>query len=36
VILTGTPAGVSPIQPGDTITASIDKIGTMHVHVHAG
>jgi 2-keto-4-pentenoate hydratase/2-oxohepta-3-ene-1,7-dioic acid hydratase in catechol pathway len=36
VILTGTPAGVSPIQPGDTITASIDKIGTMQVHVHAG
>jgi len=36
VILTGTPAGVSPIQPGDTITAAIDKIGTMQVHVHAG
>ena len=36
VILTGTPAGVSPIQPGDTIAATIDKIGTMHVHVHAG
>jgi 2-keto-4-pentenoate hydratase/2-oxohepta-3-ene-1,7-dioic acid hydratase in catechol pathway len=34
VIFTGTPAGVSPIQPGDTITASIDKIGTMQVHVH--
>jgi 2-keto-4-pentenoate hydratase/2-oxohepta-3-ene-1,7-dioic acid hydratase in catechol pathway len=36
VILTGTPSGVSPIQPGDTIAAAIDKIGTMHVHVHAG
>jgi 2-keto-4-pentenoate hydratase/2-oxohepta-3-ene-1,7-dioic acid hydratase in catechol pathway len=36
VILTGTPAGVSPIQPGDTITAAIEKIGTMQVHVDGG
>jgi 2-keto-4-pentenoate hydratase/2-oxohepta-3-ene-1,7-dioic acid hydratase in catechol pathway len=35
IILTGTPAGVSPIQPGDTITATIDLIGTMQVQVHA-
>lgn len=35
VIITGTPEGVSPIQPGDAITACIDKIGTMEVKVHA-
>jgi 2,4-diketo-3-deoxy-L-fuconate hydrolase len=35
VIFTGTPAGVGPIQPGDTLTACIDKIGTMRVHVRA-
>ncbi len=35
VIFTGTPAGVGPIQPGDTITACIDKIGTMQVDVRA-
>src|SRR2546426_8446075 len=35
VILTGTPEGVSPIQPGDTIVATIDKIGTMEVKVRA-
>jgi len=35
VILTGTPEGVGPIHPGDTITACIDTIGTMHVAVRA-
>ena len=35
VIFTGTPEGVGPIQPGDTITACIDKIGTMQVAVRA-
>ena len=35
VILTGTPEGVSPIQPGDTIVATIEKIGTMEVNVRA-
>ncbi len=35
VIITGTPEGVSPIQPGDVISASIDKIGTMEVKVRA-
>jgi 2-keto-4-pentenoate hydratase/2-oxohepta-3-ene-1,7-dioic acid hydratase in catechol pathway len=29
VILTGTPAGVSPIAPGDTVTVSIEGIGTL-------
>jgi 2-keto-4-pentenoate hydratase/2-oxohepta-3-ene-1,7-dioic acid hydratase in catechol pathway len=35
VIVTGTPEGVSPIQPGDTIVATIEKIGTMEVKVRA-
>ena len=35
VIITGTPEGVSPIQPGDVITACIEKIGTMEVSVRA-
>jgi 2-keto-4-pentenoate hydratase/2-oxohepta-3-ene-1,7-dioic acid hydratase in catechol pathway len=35
VILTGTPEGVGPIQPGDTITASIQHIGAMDVPVRA-
>ncbi len=33
VILTGTPEGVSPIQPGDAVVATIEKIGTMEVKV---
>jgi 2-keto-4-pentenoate hydratase/2-oxohepta-3-ene-1,7-dioic acid hydratase in catechol pathway len=35
VFFTGTPEGVSPIEPGDTIVASIDRIGSMVVHVRA-
>lgn len=35
VIYTGTPEGVGPVVPGDTITASIDGIGTMTVAVSA-
>jgi 2-keto-4-pentenoate hydratase/2-oxohepta-3-ene-1,7-dioic acid hydratase in catechol pathway len=35
VIFTGTPEGVSPIEPGDTIAATIERIGTMKVSVHA-
>ncbi len=35
VICTGTPEGVSPIVPGDTIVATIEKIGTMEVPVRA-
>jgi 2,4-didehydro-3-deoxy-L-rhamnonate hydrolase len=34
VIYTGTPAGVGPILPGDVLTASFEKIGTMEVIVH--
>ena len=35
VIFTGTPEGVSPIQPGDEVSASVDRIGTMNVRVRA-
>lgn len=35
VVLTGTPEGVSPIEPGDHIVATIDRIGTMKVDVRA-
>jgi 2-keto-4-pentenoate hydratase/2-oxohepta-3-ene-1,7-dioic acid hydratase in catechol pathway len=35
VIVTGTPEGVSPIEPGDQIVATIEKIGTMEVTVRA-
>jgi 2-keto-4-pentenoate hydratase/2-oxohepta-3-ene-1,7-dioic acid hydratase in catechol pathway len=35
IISTGTPEGVSPIVPGDTIVATIDKIGSMEVKVRA-
>jgi 2-keto-4-pentenoate hydratase/2-oxohepta-3-ene-1,7-dioic acid hydratase in catechol pathway len=35
VIVTGTPEGVSPIQPGDHIVATIEKIGSMEVQVRA-
>jgi len=35
IILTGTPEGVSPIQPGDSVVASIEKIGSMEVRVYA-
>jgi len=35
VIITGTPEGVSPIQPGDVISAYVEHIGTMEVKVRA-
>jgi len=35
VIFTGTPEGVSPIEAGDQIVATIKKIGTMRVRVRA-
>jgi 2-keto-4-pentenoate hydratase/2-oxohepta-3-ene-1,7-dioic acid hydratase in catechol pathway len=35
VIFTGTPEGVSPIEAGDEIVATIETIGTMRVHVRA-
>jgi 2,4-diketo-3-deoxy-L-fuconate hydrolase len=35
IILTGTPDGVGPVQPGDTITARIAEIGEMSVPILA-
>ena len=35
IFLSGTPAGVGPMRPGDELTASIEKIGTMRVNVRA-
>jgi 2-keto-4-pentenoate hydratase/2-oxohepta-3-ene-1,7-dioic acid hydratase in catechol pathway len=35
IIITGTPEGVSPILPGDLVSACIEKIGTMDVRVRA-
>jgi 2-keto-4-pentenoate hydratase/2-oxohepta-3-ene-1,7-dioic acid hydratase in catechol pathway len=35
VLYTGTPEGVSPIQPGDRVVATIQSIGTMDVQVRA-
>jgi 2-keto-4-pentenoate hydratase/2-oxohepta-3-ene-1,7-dioic acid hydratase in catechol pathway len=36
VVFTGTPAGVSPIDPGDEIVATIQGIGSMRVAVRGG
>lgn len=35
IILTGTPAGVGPIVPGDVIDAKVQQIGAMRVEVRA-
>ena len=35
IVLTGTPEGVSPINPGDRIVATIERVGTMEVGVRA-
>jgi len=34
-IMTGTPEGVGPIEPGDTLSCKIDGIGAMEVAVQA-
>ena len=36
VILTGTPAGVGPIEPGDRVDVEIERIGTLTNPVVAG
>jgi 2,4-didehydro-3-deoxy-L-rhamnonate hydrolase len=36
VLLTGTPEGVGPIEPGDVLDAAIAGIGRMQVRVRAG
>ena len=33
IIMTGTPAGVSPLQPGDKLECGIDGIGTLKVTI---
>ena len=35
IFLSGTPAGVGPMHPGDELKASIEKIGAMRVSVRA-
>ncbi|HKJ73856.1 MAG TPA: fumarylacetoacetate hydrolase family protein [Alphaproteobacteria bacterium] len=35
VLMTGTPEGVGPVHPGDTITAEIKGVGVMNVGVSA-
>ena len=35
IFLSGTPAGVGPMRPGDEIVASVEKVGTMRVKVRA-
>jgi len=35
ILMTGTPEGVAPIYPGDTIQATISRLGTMRVGVRA-
>ena len=35
IIMTGTPDGVGPVEPGDTMIAQIEKIGKMEVKVRA-
>jgi len=35
IFLSGTPAGVGPMKPGDELEATIEKVGTMRVKVRA-
>ena len=35
IFLSGTPAGVGPMKPGDELVATIEKVGTMRVRVRA-
>jgi uncharacterized protein (TIGR00369 family) len=35
LLFTGTPAGVGPVQPGDTMVATLEKVGTLTVDVRA-
>lgn len=35
VIMTGTPAGVGPVQPGDVIAAEVAGVGRMEIRVEA-
>jgi 2-keto-4-pentenoate hydratase/2-oxohepta-3-ene-1,7-dioic acid hydratase in catechol pathway len=33
ILLTGTPQGVGPVKPGDTMLATIERIGSMQIRV---
>jgi 2-keto-4-pentenoate hydratase/2-oxohepta-3-ene-1,7-dioic acid hydratase in catechol pathway len=35
IIATGTPSGISPIQPGDTVEIEIENIGVLRNPVKA-
>lgn len=35
LILTGTPAGVGPVQPGDVLVGEIDTLGTLTIRIGA-
>ena len=35
IFLSGTPAGVGPMKPGDDIVATIEKVGTLRARVRA-
>ncbi len=35
IIMTGTPAGVGPVKPGDTMSVEMERIGAMTVRVRA-
>lgn len=36
LIFTGTPSGVGPVLPGDTITVGIENVGTLKTHIVSG
>lgn len=36
VIMTGTPAGVGPVKPGDVLTAQIESIGSFEIRIAPG
>ncbi|PLX92043.1 MAG: acylpyruvase, partial [Desulfuromonas sp.] len=33
IILTGTPSGVGPVEAGETVVATIDKVGSLTVTI---
>jgi 2,4-didehydro-3-deoxy-L-rhamnonate hydrolase len=35
VLMTGTPEGVGPVQPGDVLTASVERIATVDVNIRS-
>ncbi len=35
LVFTGTPSGVGPVQPGDVLLATLEKVGTLKVRVDA-